>query len=164
MTKLDEKQLFFDRLAEIKKQRKPVLLATLYREFMAQSISRNTLNTWRKEWEETEQPDNYDSDAFLRSRTPEADQSLIASVLKGNQGAFKIYYELLKRLEPKTDVKVTLERSAEERAREYIETQQWLREHGYLNSPRIEPVQPESALLPEQIREDTPSDKGDNPV
>ena len=55
----------------------------------------------------------------------------------------------------KKEEKVIIERSAEEYARGYIEEKRWLREQGFLESERVEEVQSESALLPDEIRKDT---------
>lgn len=156
MTKLDEKQLFFDRLAEVKKLHKPVLLATLYKEFLGQGISRVTLNTWRKEWEQSNLPVERHSDPEVQ----EVLDALKASCLKGNAFAGKVWLQVKGQLVDKSEVKVTLELSAEQIARRNLEAERKLGMAGY----RVESVQAKPTLLPVNIREDTPPDTGDNPV
>ncbi len=50
---------------------------------------------------------DYDSDRFLKSRTREADQSLMRACRKGNPTALKIFYELNNRLVEKQEQKIT---------------------------------------------------------
>ena len=86
----------------------------------------------------------YDSEAYLRDRTPEADKALLQSMKNGNSSAIKLFYQLLDRLVEKKEEKIEIGLSADEIARRNLEADRQLRDAGY----RVEKVQKESPILP----------------
>ena len=96
----------------------------------------------------------YDSTAWLKERTPEADEALIMACKSGSPSALKLLYQLLDRLVEKTEQKVDVKVDATELAKRHIENRKWLRDNGYMGDDGVGQVQPVTPLLPDKIRED----------
>ena len=99
--------------------------------------------------EDEELSDNggYDSETWLRNRTPDADRSLVLAMQRGNANALKLFYTLLNRLVEKTEHKVELGLSADEITRRNLEAERQLRLEGY----GMAEVSEKPPLLPEEV-------------
>ena len=96
----------------------------------------------------------YDSTAWLKERTPEADEALIKACKSGSPSALKLLYQLLDRLVEKAEQKVEVQFDSTELAKRHIENRKWLRDNGYMGDDGVGQVQPVTPLLPDKIRED----------
>ncbi len=113
----------------------------------------------KKEVAKEKERDAYDSQAWLEHRTVDADNALLEAIGAGKVGAFELFYKLMDRLKDKTETEIRFGLTADEVSRRNQEAGNRLREGGFTMAN----VPDESALLSEDIRENTESE-GDNPV
>ena len=104
----------------------------------------------------------YDSEKWLRERTPQMDKALTAACEKGNAAALGTYYKLTKRLIEQSETKVKFSLDADELARIEQEARRRNREEGFASGTGEVP--PESPLLLKEIREGEGQTQGNNPV
>ena len=88
--------------------------AKLKREYLKAHPLADPLKVEMMEGEELAGDGDYDSEAWLRNRTAEADKALILACKRGSPSALKLLYQLLDRLTEKTEHKVELGLSAAE--------------------------------------------------
>lgn len=125
-----KKQVFYDWLSKSPSERDPFSQKDLAKKL---GITESTLINWKKEKANARimapEEKEYDSIAYLRGRSPEADKALITSCLSGNASSLKLLKQLLGDLVEKTEV--TLGLTADEIARRNLEAERQLREGGY---------------------------------
>ena len=108
-----------------------------------------------KDYHQTEvllgEPLSYDSIAFLKTRTREADEALILAVNAGNPTAQKIYRQVIGQLVEKAETTHIFEVSADEHIRIAREADKRISELSGA-ADGTQGLQPKSSLLPEKIR------------
>jgi len=105
----------------------------------------------------------YNSTAWLKKRTEEADKALMVAVNSGKAEPLKLFYQLTGRnIVEKTDV--THHFGADDIAKLHATNNRYLRENGYVEVPGVGQVRSESTLLLPEVRADTGQAEGDNTV
>ncbi len=114
----------------------------------------------KKETIKEKDAENYNSQTWLEKRTPDADRALLDAIAAGKVGAFELFYKLMDRLKDKTETEIRFGLTADEVSRRNLEAGNRLREGGFTMAD----VPDESALLPQDIRENQGQAEGDSPV
>lgn len=124
-------------------------------------VSTRQLSNWKAEYDKVqsekyhieaeEDSGDYDSAAWLLTRTPNADKALLKAMQGGSPAALKLFYQLLDRLTEKSEHKVKLELNADEITRRNLEAERQLREGGY----GMAKVPNELPVFSQDIRENT---------
>ena len=106
-------------------------------------VSTKTLTTWDKRLVDEELNAPSEVEQFL--------SHLYDQAMKPNANAktMELYAKIKGILTDKSEVRISLELSADQLIRQHFESQKWLREAGYLPSGRVVEVQPERDLLSE---------------
>ncbi len=113
----------------------------------ANNVSKVTLNKWEKDRNEEVNPEiEYDSIAWLKSRTAEADIALMKACATGNAQALKLFNQLMGRLVEKTEEKVTHELNADQ----LIEIERRARQ-SLISNGREGEMSPKPSLLPTKV-------------
>ncbi|MAH50470.1 hypothetical protein CMI37_31905 [Candidatus Pacearchaeota archaeon] len=117
----------------------------------AVGVSERTFIRWEREYEDVKSAERefkeevFDPKAYLEANNREITEGLLKSCKNGNVLAIKLVKQLLGELVEKSETKVELKISADERTRRNLEADRQLREGGY----RMEEVPEEPSVLSE---------------